>query len=387
MGKYALEHYSPYETYKIRPMSVPHSKAAVNPGRGQYRLVELTWEELEPQRGTYDLDRLKEALAEVHNPVLSIKQVIPSWLKKGSEEGFLHLIRRIASALPDVKLIGVAVSSEEGSPGIWEAYLEAFEGIPLLVSLEQEALLRYLKEKEYPFGLIVNCSEDNWVSCCEKFAEYRLQNTWQRMPVLLQIEEEEVGYSIPGYSLPGYSLPRYSLQGENIPGENIRRESLRWHAGLSSCPMDIGYDFTIRRLTYPKKIASKGALPLRFWLVNKGSAPCYLDYSLRLRLEREGEQREFILNIDKGAWKVGDITHNEIISLPVLPFGEYYLSAGIFFSDESPMELDIRMEEKEGYYRLGTVEVCKDTAVDLAHAWDDFYPEGYYPLEDPQLPD
>ncbi|SET63052.1 hypothetical protein [Lacrimispora sphenoides] len=360
MGKYALEQYSPYETYKIRPLSL--SKATVNPGRGQYRLVELTWEELEPHRGKYNLNRLKEALAEVHNPVLSIKQVLPAWLKKGQEESFKHLIRRVASVLNNEKLIGVAVSMEDGSQGIWDAYLEAFEGIPLLVSLEQEALLQYLKDHESPFGLIVNCSEDNWISCCEKFAGYRLQNTWQRMPVLLQIEEES-------------------------PGENIRREGLRWHAGLSNRFMDVGYDFSIRRLTYPKKIASKGALPLRFWFVNGGSAPCYLDYSLRLRLEKGGEQQEFVLNIDKGAWKVGDNTHNEIISLPILPLGEYGLSVGIFFADESPMELDIRMEEKDGYYRLGTVEVCKDTAVDLARAWDDFYPDGYYPLEDPQLPD
>lgn len=360
MGKYALEHYSPYETYKIRPLLL--SKATVNPGRGQYRLVELTWEELEPHRGKYDLKRLKGALAEVHNPVLSIKQVLPAWLEKGQEESFKHLIRRIASALNNEKLIGVAVSTEDYSQGIWDAYLEAFEGIPLLVSLEQEALLQYLKDHEYPFGLIVNCSEDNWVSCCEKFAGHRLQNTWQRMPVLLQIEEES-------------------------PGENIRREGLRWHAGLSSRLMDVGYDFSIRRLAYPKKIASKGALPLRFWLVNRGSAPCYLDYSLRLRLERGGEQQEFVLNIDKGAWKMGDITHNEIISLPELPLGEYGLSVGIFFADKSPMELNIQMEEKDGYYRLGTVEVCKDTDVDLAHAWDDFYPDGYYPLEDPQLPD
>ncbi|SEU25582.1 hypothetical protein SAMN05443270_4008 [Lacrimispora sphenoides] len=360
MGKYALEHYSPYETYKIRPLHL--SKATVNPGRGQYRMVELTWEELEPHRGKYNLNRLKEALAEVHNPVLSIKQGFPAWLKKGQEESFKHLIRRVASALNNEKLIGVAVSTEDSSQGIWDAYLEAFEGIPLLVSLEQEDLLQYLKDHEYPFGLIVNCSEDNWISCCEKFAGYRLQNTWQRMPVLLQIEEES-------------------------PGENIRREGLRWPAGLSSRLMDVGYDFSIRRLTYPKKIASKGALPLRFWFVNRGSAPCYLDYSLRLRLERGGEEQEFVLNIDKGAWKVGDITHNEIISLPILPIGEYGLSVGIFFADESPMELDIQMEKKDGYYRLGTVEVCKDTAVDLAHAWDDFYPDGYYPLEDPQLPD
>lgn len=360
MGKYALEHFSPYETYKIRPM--PLSKATVNPGRGQYQIVELTWEELEPHRGNYDLNRLKEALAEVHNPVLTIKQVLPAWLNKGSEESFIHLIRRVASALNNKKLIGVAVSTEDNSQGIWNAYLEAFEGIPLLVSLEQEALLQYLKDHEYPFGLIVNCSEDNWISCCEKFAGYRLQNTWQRMPVLLHIEEDS-------------------------PGENIRRESLRWHAGLSNRLVDMGYDFTIRRLTYPKKIASKGALPLRFWFVNKGSAPCYLDYSLRFRLEMEGEQQEFVLHIDKDAWKVGDITHNEIVALPVLPLGEYCLSVGIFFADGSPMELDIRMDEKDGYYRMGTVEVCNDTAVDLAHAWDDFYPDGYYPLEDPQLPD
>jgi len=25
--------------------------------------------------------------------------------------------------------------------------------------------------------------------------------------------------------------------------------------------------------------------------------------------------------------------------------------------------------------------------MDLAHAWEDFYPEGYYPLEDPKVPD
>jgi len=104
---------------------MPLSRITVNPGRGQYQIVELTWEELEPHRGKYDLNRLKEALAEVHNPVLTIKQVLPAWLKKDSEEGFIHVIRRVASALNNKKLIGVAVSLEDCSQGIWNAYLVA----------------------------------------------------------------------------------------------------------------------------------------------------------------------------------------------------------------------------------------------------------------------
>lgn len=360
MGKYALENYSPYENYKIRPL--PLRNAEANPGRGQYHLVELSWEELEPCRGKYDLTPLKAALSEVPNPILLLKQAAPSWAKENGEECFAHVIRRAASVLKKEDVLGVVISTESGSRIIWDAYLEAFTEIPLLADLEKEELLGYLKEREKPFGLLVNCGEDNWIECCERFAEYRLSNTWEQLPVFLHIKEE-------------------------TPGPNIRRESLRWHAALSNRAMDIGYDFTVRRLAYPKKAASKGALPVRFWLVNQGSSPCYLEYSFKLRLEREKERHEFTLKIDTGTWKQGDITHNEIIPLPVLPEGEYLVSSGVFFSGGSPMRLNLKGQEKDGFYRLGTLEVCQETAVDLAHAWDGFYPDGYYPLEDPKVPD
>lgn len=360
MGKYALEHYSPYETYIIRPLPLP--EAPVNPGRGQYHLAELTWTELEADRGKYDLVRLKEALKSVHNPVLQIKQLPPSWVRTDAEECFAHLIRRVISVLKKEELIGIMISSESDSRRVWDAYLEAALDIPLFAELRKSALLQYLKEKGRFFGVMVNCREDNWIECCEKFAEHRLSDTWEKMPVLLSIEEA-------------------------FPGPNIIRESQRWHAGLSNRPLDIGYDFTVRRAVYPRKVESKGALPIRFWIVNKGSAPCYLEYNLKLCLERENERQEFILKIDKAAWKLGDITHNEIVSLPALPEGEYRLSAGIFFSDGSPMGLDLQEEEKDGLYRLGKVEICSETAVDLTRAWEDFYPEGYYPLEDPKVPD
>jgi hypothetical protein len=182
--------------------------------------------------------------------------------------------------------------------------------------------------------------------------------------------------------------------------------------------MNLGYNFTLRRLTYPKIIAGKGALPVRFWFVNTGSAPSYKKLQLKLKLEfrqelpndsqqklsyehqqgnsyvtqqripSEAERTDytFPLHIDHNTWKIGDITHNEILPLPDMKNGIYLLSVGMFLLDGAPIHLDLRAKEKQGYYELGIIEVNNSLTDDLLHAWDDFYPEGYYPLEDPQVP-
>jgi hypothetical protein len=245
-------------------------------------------------------------------------------------------------------------------------------------------------------------------------------------------------------------MPVILLITDMMAGTNICREGLRWHAGFANRPMNLGYNFTLRRLTYPKIIAGKGALPVRFWFVNTGSAPSYKKLQLKLKLEfrqelpyasqqelsyellqdnqyepehensNEPEQEHpydleqinsyilqqensyvtqqrtpseaertdytFPLHIDHNAWKVGDITHNEILPLPEMKNGIYLLSVGMFLPDGSPIHLDLRAKEEQGYYELGKIEVTNSLSDDLLHAWDDFYPEGYYPLEDPQVP-
>ncbi|MBP1756315.1 MAG: hypothetical protein H6Q59_2713, partial [Firmicutes bacterium] len=138
--------------------------------------------------------------------------------------------------------------------------------------------------------------------------------------------------------------------------------------------------------TYPKKIIGNGALPIRFWFVNTGSAPCYKEFQLKIRLESKSAHYEFLLHIDQSSWKIDDITHNEILPLPELQEGSYLLSIGMFFSDGTPIHLDVKANENLGYYELGTIEVDNCMTDDLLHAWDDFYPEGYYPLEDPKAP-
>lgn len=359
MGKYSLENYCSYETYKIRPKQLP--VAPSNTGRGQVDFLKYSWKELEPERGSYDISRVVEEMSKAQNQILVIGQEAPSWVKEKPEEYFSHLIRRIGSLLKNKKeFIGVVVPVSD-SIRIWDAYIEAFDGTTLFAALEDEPFIRYLKDKGVPFGIIVTCSEDNWLDCCENFAKHQLQNTWQQMPVVLKITDQEAG-------------------------PHIRREYFRWHAAFSNLPLDIGYCLTIRRLTYPKIVAGGGALPLRFWYVNNGSAPCYQEITLKLQLVREKTAYELPLQIDQRDWMLGDITHNEILPLPDLKDGIYQLSVGLFFADKSPVWLDLQANEERGYYKLGTIEVNNSLKTDLKYAWDSFYPDGYYPLEDPQAP-
>ncbi len=360
MGKYALENYSPYETYIIRPR--PLGKSQENPGRGQVTYLRYEWSELEPERGRYLLDQLQQDIKTTMNSVLVIRAASPGWLKMDKEACFAALIRRIGSSLTRHNLlVGVIVTSINDAVQIWDAYLEAFDSMHLLADVHHKKLINYLKERKEDFGLVVTCCEDNRLECCEAFARNQLQHVWEKVPVLLEVTEAAVG-------------------------EAIRRESLRWHAGFSSAAMEIGYLFSLRRVMYPKRISSKGALPIRFWFVNEGSAPCYMEYILRIKLKAEDKEYTIQLNIDRKAWQLGDITHNEIVQLPEMIPGTYTLWTGIFFEDDLPMKLNIASDEAQGYYEVGVIEADLQEREEYFHIWEEFYPEGYYPLEDPKTP-
>jgi hypothetical protein len=377
MGKYALENYSPYDTYIIRPKPLPYSKEMA--GRGQVTFLDYSWDELEKERGIYEIDKIHKAIDSTVNPVLVLRQTAPSWLKDASEECFSKLIRRVGSSLRDEKfLVGVIITSAGRAPVVWDAYLEAFEHIPVLADIHDRDLINYLKEKGVTFGLIVACDEKNWLDCCEAFARYRLQHTWEKAPVLLQVMEAANAADAADAATTNAT--------DAAAGEHVSREALRWHAGYSNISMDLGFKFYLRRIHYPKKVSSKGALPIRFWFVNNGSAPCYMDFILKIKLKKDCQEYIINLNIDKKVWQLGDITHNEIVQLPNMEPGTYTLSTGVFFEKDTAMKLYIEMREDRGFYELGMLEVDTQNRDDLFHIWNDFYPDGYYPLEDPKEP-
>ncbi|MDF2632923.1 MAG: hypothetical protein K0Q85_1519, partial [Caproiciproducens sp.] len=321
-----------------------------------------SWTEAEPERGQFELSSIEKALENTFNPVLIIDSVPPAWATNNISAFYASLIRKIGSVYDgDERLIGVEISTIHSSAEELDAYKIAFEKTKLLINLENQVAISYLKNQSVSFGLIVKCSSENRIECCELFARQNLQFVWKKNPVLIQSEDE---------------------QSDSV----VYQEALRWHAAFSNCALDLGFNFSLRRLTYPKAISNMGAFPLRFWFVNTGTSPCYQKTYLRLLLSQGDSNYEISLNAATETWGLGDITHNEMVKLPSMKLGCYKVAVGLFFENNEPVRIDISNDSNHGFYEVGTVEVDAEQRDDLFHIWDDYYPEGYYPLEDPQAP-
>lgn len=361
MGKYSLENYEKYKTYKIRPQI--RQTSPENIGCKTINYITLLWEELETERGRYDMNPLQEALRKTRNPVLILNPRIPTWVNDHGSEYFSKLIRKVGSFLSgNRQLVGVVISTAEDSSREWEAYIQAFDDIPILADIHNNMLIHYLSVSQTGFGLIVKCSEETWLESAEAFARQNLQYTWERYPVLLQVTGD-------------------------VCGPHIVSQAMRWHAVAADKQLEIGYNFIIRRLTYPQEVSSNGALPLRFWFENTGNAPCYREFTIMIRLQQGNLSYDIPLMADTKAWKLGDITYNEIVSLPAMKQGTYTISVGAFFEENNPMYLGIETPEINGFYSMGTIAVDMVEREELFHIWEDYYPEGYYPLEDPKAPE
>jgi len=125
---------------------------------------------------------------------------------------------------------------------------------------------------------------------------------------------------------------------DDVCGPNISREIYRWHGGLLQL--------------YSEKIS----------------------YELTLKGSTE-------------SWSVGDITHNEVLQLPDIESGVYTISIGLFLLDNTPIQLNNENTPLNGFYQIGTVCIDDKKRNELFNIWDTYYPEGYYPLEDPQVPE
>ena len=127
-------------------------------------------------------------------------------------------------------------------------------------------------------------------------------------------------------------------------------------------------------------------MPLRFWFVNTGTSPCYDQLKLKVKLSIEKQQWIIDLAIKGSHWMLGEIVENKIAVLPDLKPGNYTVSIGLF-SKNQPILLDIDASLQDGFYQVGQVDVDTQNRDELFHIWDTYYPEGYYPLEDPKAPE
>ncbi|WMJ87005.1 DUF4832 domain-containing protein [Anaerocolumna sp. MB42-C2] len=362
MGKYSLENYEIYKTKKIRPvlLSTPQD----NYGRGQINYITCSWAELEPHRGCYRFAALLEEVLVTFNPVLILKPDYPDWVKDYQEECFTRFIRRAGSYFEknNSSLIGTVITTINNKIVEWDAYLEGFRNFTLFADLHNYELISFLKNRKQEFGIRISCSEDNWIKCCEDLAGQFLQNHWERKPVLLHVLDETLG-------------------------QETQRQALQWHAGFSNKKLNLGFHIALRRLTYTEKVSSGGVLPARFWFVNTGSSPCYSDLKIKLKLIREDEIHLINVSSAPSDWPVGDIIQNEIIQLPSLEEGNYSLSVGIFHKNDLPVSMGIDGKQNDGFYKMGDIRIDYVNRDNLKNVWENYYPEGYYPLEDPKRPE
>lgn len=361
MGNYSLENYEKYKAIKVRPYPLPRND---NHSRnGQFNYVSFSWKELEPTRGEYRLEKVKEAISTAINPILVLKPDVPLWVNDHSNDCFAAFIRKVGSYIDsDSRLAGVVMSTLADGKEEWNAYMDSFDALTLLADLHHYRLIQYLREHDRGFGLLVKCSEDNWIACCEAFAIQKLQQVWKSYPVVLDVTD-------------------------NVCGPNSRREAYRWHASLSNLNIGLGHDLALRRLTYPETVSSHGSLPLRFWFVNTGSARIYREFTLWVKLVQGDTVYELPMHAATQSWLTGDLVHNEVIQLPNMRPGNYKLSLALLYRDRSYIHLNIKSNEQDGYYEAGTVKVEITSEDPLLNIWDRYYPEGYYPLEDPQVPE
>jgi len=356
---FTLDSYEKYETVLVRPLP----RAQAEPGSGTFTYVEVAWNELEPSRGTYALEGLKEAIRAAAHPVLVLKPTPPAWAAADPAGCYASFVRKIGSAVDaDGLLEGVVIRAVSDTPEEWNAYMDAFEAVPLLADLHHAEMIRHLRERGRAFGLLVACSEANWIACCEAFARQQLQRVWRHSPVVLHVEDPAAGPA-------------------------VAREALRWHASLSNVDMGLGSRLALRRMTYAASAASGGSLPLRLWFDESGSARRYRQLELRLRLSGEGAVYELSVHADTQAWLTGDLVHNEMLQLPEAVPGDYAVALGAFTEDGSPVRLSIEGQGDDGFYEAGTLRIEGLGQDPHRGIWDTYYPEGYYPLEDPKLPD
>lgn len=92
---------------------------------------------------------------------------------------------------------------------------------------------------------------------------------------------------------------------------------------------------------------------------NRGFAPAYDRYELKVRFEREGERvTQAIASADNRRWMPGEISRERfLVDARSLNTGKYSISIGLF-EGERAIKLGVAAElEKDGFYRLGEIEV------------------------------
>lgn len=256
---------------------------------------------------------------------------------------------------------GVLLDPDCMDPAPISAWRRAFDAAPLIVRADRPQQIAALRREGIPFGLLLDASGGTR-PVRRQLATQDLQCVWQSSPVFLL------------------------AKGCPDEAEALSRALESWHVLAADVPGALPGALLVRRVTYPKALSSGGAFPVRLWLQNVGGTPVYPVSRLQLMLRGAAECREIPLRMAAQAWPVGDTVYNEIAQLPGLAPGDYQLLCRVWRMDGCGAVPLGEEAETDGWYPLGKLTLDDTPRPELYTVWDNYYPDGYYPLVDPPLP-
>lgn len=256
---------------------------------------------------------------------------------------------------------GVLLDPDEAAAAALSVWRRAFDAVPLIVRADCPQQIAALRREGLPFGLLLNAA-GGAVPVRRQLAKQDLQFVWQTSPVFLL------------------------AKGCPDDAGALGRAMESWHVLASDVPGAVPGALLVRRVTYPKALSSGGAFPVRLWLQNVGSTPVYPVSRLQLMLRNAEECREIPLRMGSRSWPVGDTVYNEIAQLPGLAPGCYQLLCRVLREDGCGAVPLGEETGPDGWYPLGELTLDGTPRPELYTVWDNYYPDGYYPLVDPPLP-
>ena len=331
---------------KLRPVMTA-------PWRDCYRLLDLSWSELEP--GADDRCSPPE-IGEGH---VLLRLRLDAERDISAACGF---IRRVGCCYEGGKTLGgVVLTTGEFTRAaaceLMKAYRQGFESTVLLVEPGTE-LVEVCRRGGVDPGLWLDLSR-GVLALRRSIAQANLERTWRSRPV-------------------------YIYSGNELSAEEFDA-ACRWHSSGADCAAALGVRMTLRRMMFPKDLTSGGVLPLRMWWQNLGTAPEYRDVQIRLMLRNETAHYAIPVPgmMNPG---LGDTTFNATVQIPQIPCGTYDLWVGLE-SERGLLPLAVDAPEENGLYRIGELALDDVARPHLRTMWEEQYADGYYPLEDPAQPE
>ena len=316
----------------------------MNPDSGQLRADVLNWAELEPEKDVFDFKNVEAAFTAAEQigsfVLLRIDAEMPQWSQEAGKDyaGLLRALGNVWGRDKTLFSIDITLPRDEKDLAdselseIVSAYMQEFPHSYKLLDIRAPRTALLLKGKK-DVGLLLD-TRHGYADIDEILEASALGEVWKTAPVRLIADDNT--------------------------DEMLLREAIRLHVGIIEMPdgcclptlSDIGHRLELRRISFPETVCPRGKARLSLRLANSGSAPCYTDIHLRVRLSRPDTKDEMICEIKLGKIMPGeDMLLDEELTVEELPAGSYDLHLGFFGDDIGyPIVTGTDGRISDGYY-------------------------------------